>query len=745
VADQDRKAAHEYLDWGWTPLPCAPRTKYPLIKWEPYQAVKTVSHGDVDGWFGTDRPKNIWLMCGPRSGLIVVDLDGFDTVRWFRQLCPELDFPTIPRVKTSKGWHLYFAWAAGTDQWHYDGQVNGLNINLDVRNGERGGVLAPPSVHDKTDHVYAWEVRPPLGDDGRPQLPALPPQLYTRSAAGVTGAATVGTSGHQPPVFTTPPGEGGRNTWLAGQAGHLAKKFRNDRTSYDSLFDLLAQQVPGLDPEEVAKTRESIWHREQSKDEDTLPLQLASPNNPTLVARQLLAREWTRDELVLLRYWRGDFYTWEGPHWLNRDDVTIRSRVRHLTEHAAYLEQNKKGEWESRQWLPNNAKLANVLTGLTDILVPLIDEHAEPPTWTGGGAHQADLTVVPVANGLLTYPHRKLLPHTPHYFNIVSSPFAYDPAAAPPTRWLRFLDDVWPDQEDAAALLQEWFGMMLTAETKYQKILLLIGPKRSGKGTIARILRQLVGPANAVSVTAGGFASTFGMQDLVGKTMVTVPDARVSGPNALALAERLLSISGEDPITIERKYKTGWTGKLGTRLLILSNEFPRLPDASGALANRYLPLQFTKSWFGKEDHDLETVLVGELPGILNWALDGLDRLTARKRYVLPAGSADIVSDLESLGSPVLAFVRDWCETGDPMFEAETGRLFSRWNVWCALNGIRATSAPLFGRDLRSAIEGLGEVWHRSEGKRLRYYTGIRLTKDAEHETAPTRPIQTFLN
>ena len=54
--------------------------------------------------------------------------------------------------------------------------------------------------------------------------------------------------------------------------------------------------------------------------------------------------------------------------------------------------------------------------------------------------------------------------------------------------------------------------------------------------------------------------------------------------------ERLLSISGEDSITVDRKYRAPWTGRLPTRFLILTNELPRFADSSGALASRFVLL-----------------------------------------------------------------------------------------------------------------------------------------------------------
>ena len=112
-------------------------------------------------------------------------------------------------------------------------------------------------------------------------------------------------------------------------------------------------------------------------------------------------------------------------------------------------------------------------------------------------------------------------------------------------------------------------------------------PRRSGKGTIARVLRSLLGPANVCGPTLASLAVNFGLWPLVGKSLAIVSDARLGGStDSQVVVERLLSISGEDALTIDRKNLEPITVKLPTRLMIFSNELPRLGDSSGALAGQ---------------------------------------------------------------------------------------------------------------------------------------------------------------
>ena len=102
--------------------------------------------------------------------------------------------------------------------------------------------------------------------------------------------------------------------------------------------------------------------------------------------------------------------------------------------------------------------------------------------------------------------------------------------------------------------------------------MLLIGPTRSGKGTIARVLTALLGKGNVAGPTLASLGTNFGLSPLIGRPLAVVSDARLAGANVHQIVERLLSISGEDLLTIDRKYRDPWSGEPLSRFLILSNE-----------------------------------------------------------------------------------------------------------------------------------------------------------------------------
>src|SRR5262249_17831223 len=236
---------------------------------------------------------------------------------------------------------------------------------------------------------------------------------------------------------------------------------------------------------------------------------------------------------------------------------------------------------------------------------------------------------------------RELLPHDPDFFSMNCLPLDFDAAAPEPKRWLKFLVELWTEDEKAELCLQEIFGYLLTADTRQHKLFLLVGPKRAGKGTIIFVLRELLGRENVVFPTLKNMTGEFGRWPLIDKKLAVIADARL-GPkaDAHAVAEQLLSISGGDPQTINRKNQAFWTGMLDVLFIITTNELPAIADASGTLASRFVLLKLTESFYGREDLDLKEKLRGELPGVLNWALNGLKRLRKRGHFEMPASSTE---------------------------------------------------------------------------------------------------------
>ena len=171
-------------------------------------------------------------------------------------------------------------------------------------------------------------------------------------------------------------------------------------------------------------------------------------------------------------------------------DALVRSQRAHcaLVALSFHRERNSfNADGELIPWAPTRRRIGDLLEALAAYAI-LTQDFAQP-CWLDD---RVSGQIVSVKNGLLDIDSRQLFPHTPAYFCTVSVLFAYDPAAPKPRRFLHFLDQLWPQETEAVDAYGEWCGYVISGRTNLQKMLLMIGPTRGGKGVLARLLTQLV-------------------------------------------------------------------------------------------------------------------------------------------------------------------------------------------------------------------------------------------------------------
>lgn len=450
------------------------------------------------------------------------------------------------------------------------------------------------------------------------------------------------------------------------------------------------------------------------------------PNRPKDVADLIRKELYTINRRPTLLKWRGDLWEFSDSHgW---QVVSVESILGTLYEvlNVAVYPVVKKEEETLLPWNPGKQKVHNVLHPMECDCAKYIEDTEDAPKWIGRhGTHPAQ-EYLPVANGLLHLPTRTLEPHTPGLFTTYRLPYGYDPGATAP-RWESFLKDVFEHDPKGIRLLQEYFGYVLSGRKDMQKALLLVGPSRSGKGVISKTLKSLVGETNTRSVTFESIASQFGLQTLIGKPLAIFEDIRGDARGNSGAVQLLLTLIGEDGHTVRRKFQADWAGDLPTRFMLVSNEVPRMLDASGAVVGRFMVLTTEKSYRGKEDLHLAKALRKERPGILNWALEGLNRLEQQGRFTEPEAMADIVQQMGDAASPLKVFLEDTYEiTGQPEHMIPRQEVFEAYKWWCHEQGYKPTSQAEMANRLQAV--GLPSVrasqpWRN--GTRTRVITGIK--------------------
>lgn len=478
--------------------------------------------------------------------------------------------------------------------------------------------------------------------------------------------------------------------------------------------------VPAPTPPAQTGVRREIVVKESPQGSDETHTRKVDVDAPLEVARCFVVDRYSVGSVATLRRWRGDWLHWTGTHYASLGKEALEAEVYH------YLDKINFGKFD-----PSERVVNQVIHALKSRV--LLPDEVEGGTWLEGEAPWGEGPIICCKNGVVSLSDgpRRVWAHDPRLFNLNAIETEYRPEAQAP-RWLQFLGEVWGDDDVSREALQDFFGLVLTDETKFQKGFIIVGPARSGKGTIARVLSGLLGPKNFCGPSLGQLSQQFGMQGLIGKKLAVIPDARLdSRANRSVITEKLLSIIGEDVQEINRKNRDYWSGILPLRVLILSNELPDFKDDTGVIATRFVILQTMNSFLGREDPELTERLRAELSGILNWALEGWARLTANGKFIAP-GDGELNEELSSNASVVKAFALECCEFGDG-FSVPIEKAYATYRSWCEGNGAQSWADRLpinqFSGKVRSAFPGRIDVARpRDGGTRKRVFVGLRLRK-----------------
>ncbi|OHB52483.1 MAG: hypothetical protein A2Y12_06355 [Planctomycetes bacterium GWF2_42_9] len=751
------EAARDYMQKGWMPIPIPHKSKNPGF--DGWPMFKTTPE-ELDKHF--DQEKNIGVLLGKPSGwLIDIDLDHPRAIELADQLLPQTP-AVFGRPSKPRSHRLYYITTpAATKKWH--SKSEGMIIEFRSTGAQ---TVFPPSIHEEGEPI-SWET-----PEAEPAL--VDTNLLFNATLQIAETVKIELGEKQAPK------EKKKKKTIVPATSEIAPSLDDHKKRYNAClkslnrinivdkndgsyrlyvcacrciaFDLTddgailcikeyANKRPfprDYDDNQILKrihdAEKKVTRGEALAvdNEGLIKLGCHDPETGSVVlsqkrtlptAKAYVNEFHTHPEGRTLISYAGLIMSWQNNRYVEMEDQCLRNRLQPwLHDALRYIYNKARGQNELVCFESNPGTVNAALETIRAYAhIPAI---IAPPSWL------EDNSSLPPAKEMLAcrsmnlhIPTSTIYPATPRLFTTNALEFDYDADAEEPINWLTFIHDLWDDQQ-SIELLQEWFGYCLTCDSSQQKMLLLVGPRRCGKGTIGRILTKLIGAGNVAGPTTGSLAGTFGLQPLIGKSLAIVSDARFTGQDIGIVVERLLCISGEDSLTIDRKHKESVTMKLPTRFMFLTNELPRLTDASNALAGRFMLLRINKSWYGKEDIELGNKLEKELQGILLWALKGWLRLKERGRFIQPQTSLDAIEELEDLCSPVAAFVREKCIV-EPGYRISVDALYAAWQMWCQSEGRSIVSTKqTFGRDLSAAFPNVR--YRRNSHIYEKFYDSIAL-------------------
>lgn len=432
-----------------------------------------------------------------------------------------------------------------------------------------------------------------------------------------------------------------------------------------------------------------------------------------------------------LQHWRGVFYQWDTGYYVKVSDNEIKLWVKRSLHD---LNQSPGAE----QIRVTASLISNVIlciAGMEGVHVP---ESRTINSWPSG--MERFYQTISFKNGLLVFGRKNeepvLQPHTPKYFTLVRLPYDCD-LEAKYIKWQDFVMEIMDDDSERLILLQQWAGYLLTNNLKHQKFLLITGEGANGKGVFFEIIERMVGRENCTHIPLAQFGSPFVLATTIGKI------ANLSSESSSAIdafGETVLkSYTAGDAMTFQRKYMEAIEAIPTAKVMIATNQLPKFQDKTQGIWRRMLFVPFEKVYpEAKQNKNLAEELAKELPGIFNWALDGMKMLEQGGSFIIPVKCRNAIEDYKRSVNPARAFLQDNYEVATEAEGLSCEEVYTSYSGWCKSHGCKPLNSSNFGKEVKRTLD-VEKVRSGSRKNRTNIYSGMVLKSDAEISTPHYQP------
>jgi len=296
----------------------------------------------------------------------------------------------------------------------------------------------------------------------------------------------------------------------------------------------------------------------------------------------------------------------------------------------------------------------------------------------------------------------------------------YDPEANP-ERIDEFIKRTL-DTEDAVKNVQEYLGYCLKwPSSKFEKVLLILGYTDTGKSTILKLFQELFEGSNVTKMSFPqiGMERAFHVEKL--KDSVVNFDFDMDD-SQIPRKSRLKKVISNEEIHADPKGEKGYDFKPKSRFMIASNSAPDDSDATDAYFNRFITVKATNKVEEKERNLVEKLTTEEnLSWLLNWALEGLDRLKEQNRFSRELSAYETKKAWTKFGTSTEKFISDQVrfKTEDSK-NIPTTDLYEAYEMWCETQLETAVSQRKFISQAASHPDMKKEKAMTNSGRRMAF-------------------------
>ncbi len=420
---------------------------------------------------------------------------------------------------------------------------------------------------------------------------------------------------------------------------------------------------------------------------------------------------------------RTGFYEYQRPErggadkgiWKAVDDETIQGYIKNLL-----------GKFATGGKLSSICKLVQA-DGSIHSDTPIYEFNSQPLMSLHNGTLHIDMN-----NGQFS-----LLPHSMYDYSTVKIPIFFNEKAQCPT-WLKFLDDITNGNSGDQAVLQEFAGYLAAPHCKFQKALMLKGGGSNGKSIFLNVISALLG---GIGKDGRGYVSTtepakwakdFRLMPLRNSWVNISSDAENDMRGAEGIFKKV--VAGEI-LEDSYKFRDAIPFKTRAKVIMACNYFPTVNDTSDGFMRRWLIVELPMHFVEKDkvrpntndrelDPFLEDKLMKELPGILLWMLEGLQRLIKQKGFTRTRNQDRLINEFRAVNNPLYTFIEDKEETfrgSDNGHIVERDTVFCEFSEWAKKHDVLPIPANRFYSNIQSVFNNLSIPFSEDGSRWIFFY------------------------
>lgn len=330
----------------------------------------------------------------------------------------------------------------------------------------------------------------------------------------------------------------------------------------------------------------------------------------------------------------------------------------------------------------------------------------------------------------------KTYPHEPGYRFLNSLPYKWSDRDIGCDKIKRWLLKTCEGREEWVEVIRAAMKATVTERGDLQRYMELIGYGGSGKGTVIRLLTQLIGRNNvAVTDLKQLESNRFETANFYGKKAIIITDSEQYTGDVSVLKK----ITGQDELRYEKKGVQQTGGFRFTGMVwVAANEAMQSKDYTSGLRRRRLSMPFNRVIPPHLRLDLENEFKPFLPGLLAWVLEMPSseveeyvRNTDRKVESLASYKGEVLLETNPVAqwADNCLYINESASTfvGNKTQNPEE-YLFANYCKWCADNGYTPLAHIRFSKTLvelfQTHLGNLDITRHRSN--RGTFIKGISL-------------------